>query len=244
MKTLKVLVAVIAVSFATMSIESVSAQSTYTEKEKREMARDIKESNRDLYKKSDKDVRSEARKLQREGWKSMDLPIEKQLERTWERQWQTEPDGYDKYITKTITVVGQSYSAALRQAENMAKLGIAADMGTLVQSMATVSVANKEITPEQAASVSQSVEKVKLLVNEKLGRVLTSTTIYRMNRNVYEVRVTVLYSQKAALEAANQAAVVALKEDMKVNDAEFDALFGYDKLRDQYVKSDWQETIE
>ena len=87
-------------------------------------------------------------------------------------------------------------------------------------------------------------EKVKLIVNEKLGRVITSTTLYKMNRDVYRLRVTVLYSQEAALQAAQAAAQQALKEDMKVNDAEFDALFGYDKLRDQYVKSEWDETIQ
>ena len=152
--------------------------------------------------------------------------------------------GYDKYISKTIEVVGQSYSAALRMAENNAKLGIAADMGTLVQSLAQLNLANKEISPEQAVSVSQSVEKVKLIVNGKLGRVITSTTLYKMNRDVYRVRVTVLYSQEAALQAAQAAAQQALKEGMKVNDAEFDALFGYDKLRDQYVKSEWDETIQ
>lgn len=43
--------------------------------------------------------------------------------------------------------------------------------------------------------------------------------------------------------ATNQAAVAQLKDDMKLNDAEFDSLFGYDKLRDQYVKTEWDETI-
>lgn len=221
-----------------------AAQSDLTKKEKKEISKDIKASNKDLYKKPEKLVKKEAKKLTKEGWKTMDLPIQKQLERTYERLWQTDDYGYDKYISKTIEVVGQSYSAALRMAENNAKLGIAADMGTLVQSLAQLSVANKELTPEQAVSVSQSVEKVKLIVNEKLGRVITSTTLYKMNRDVYRVRVTVLYSQEAALQAAQAAAQQALKEDMKVNDAEFDALFGYDKLRDQYVKSEWDETIQ
>ncbi|MGN1232737.1 MAG: hypothetical protein ACI4UJ_04740 [Candidatus Cryptobacteroides sp.] len=228
---------------AALSATPSFAQSNYTKQEKREIARDIKESNKDLYRKTDKDIRKEARKLKKEGWKSMDLPIEKQLERTWEREWQTDEDGFEKYISKTVNVVGQNYTSAVRQAENVAKLSIAADMGTLVQSMATLAVGNNEISPEQAASINQSVEKVKLLVNEKLGRVLTSTVIYRVNVNVYEVRVTVLYSQKAALMAANQAAQAQLKDDMKVNAAEFDALFGYDKLRDQYIKTDWDETI-
>ena len=215
-----------------------------TKKEKKEISKDIKASNKDLYKKPEKLVKKEAKKLTKEGWKTMDLPIQKQLERTYERLWQTDDYGYDKYISKTIEVVGQSYSAALRMAENNAKLGIAADMGTLVQSLAQLNLANKEISPEQAVSVSQSVEKVKLIVNGKLGRVITSTTLYKMNRDVYRVRVTVLYSQEAALQAAQAAAQQALKEDMKVNDAEFDALFGYDKLRDQYVKSEWDETIQ
>lgn len=244
MKTFKTFMA--AAMFASAMIIALpsAAQSDLTKKEKKEISKDIKASNKDLYKKPEKLVKKEAKKLTKEGWKTMDLPIQKQLERTYERLWQTDDYGYDKYISKTIEVVGQSYSAALRMAENNAKLGIASDMGTLVQSLAQLGVANKELTPEQAVSVSQSVEKVKLIVNEKLGRVITSTTLYKMNRDVYRVRVTVLYSQEAALQAAQAAAQQALKEDMKVNDAEFDALFGYDKLRDQYVKSEWDETIE
>lgn len=244
MKTFKTFMA--AAMFASAMIIALpsAAQSDLTKKEKKEISKDIKASNKDLYKKPEKLVKKEAKKLTKEGWKTMDLPIQKQLERTYERLWQTDDYGYDKYISKTIEVVGQSYSAALRMAENNAKLGIASDMGTLVQSLAQLGVANKELTPEQAVSVSQSVEKVKLIVNEKLGRVITSTTLYKMNRDVYRMRVTVLYSQEAALQAAQAAAQQALKEDMKVNDAEFDALFGYDKLRDQYVKSEWDETIE
>lgn len=244
MKTFKTFMA--AAMFASAMIIALpsAAQSDLTKKEKKEISKDIKASNKDLYKKPEKLVKKEAKKLTKEGWKTMDLPIQKQLERTYERLWQTDDYGYDKYISKTIEVVGQSYSAALRMAENNAKLGIAADMGTLVQSLAQLNLANKEISPEQAVSVSQSVEKVKLIVNGKLGRVITSTTLYKMNRDVYRVRVTVLYSQEAALQAAQAAAQQALKEDMKVNDAEFDALFGYDKLRDQYVKSEWDETIQ
>lgn len=244
MKTFKTFMA--AAMFASAMIIALpsAAQSDLTKKEKKEISKDIKASNKDLYKKPEKLVKKEAKKLTKEGWKTMDLPIQKQLERTYERLWQVDDYGYDKYISKTIEVVGQSYSAALRMAENNAKLGIAADMGTLVQSLAQLNLANKEISPEQAVSVSQSVEKVKLIVNGKLGRVITSTTLYKMNRDVYRVRVTVLYSQEAALQAAQAAAQQALKEDMKVNDAEFDALFGYDKLRDQYVKSEWDETIQ
>lgn len=242
MRTFKTFMAVAICAVAAMSFEPAFAQD-YTKKEKKEMKRDISQSEKDLYKRSDRDVRKEARRLERDGWKSMDLPIEKQLERTWERQWLKDTAGYDKYITKTVTVTAQTFNAALRQAENAAKLGIASDMGTLVQSMAQQAIGNNGISPEQAISIDQHVEKVKFLVNAKLGRVLTSTTIYRQTKNTYEVRVTVLYSQEAALQAAQDAVREALKEDMKVNDAEFDALFGYDKLRKQYVQTEWDEVL-
>lgn len=244
MKTFKSVIAVAIMAAAMLSVESVYAQDSYTKKEKREMARDIKASSKDLYKKSDKDVRKSAKQLKKQGWQTMDLPIEKQLERTWERMWQTDAAGYDKYISKTTSAIGQSYTAAVRQAESVAKLGIASDMGTLIQSMLELAIGNKELTPKQAVSVNQSAEKVKMIVNQKLGRVLTSMTLYREKGDVYEVRVSVLYSQQAALEAANQAAKEVLKDDMEMNAKDFDALFGYEKLREQYDQGNWDETIE
>lgn len=242
MKTFKTIMAVAMCAVAAMCVEPAFAQDL-SNKEKREVRRDVKRSEKDLYKKSDRDVRKQARKLERDGWMTMDLPIEKQLERTWERQWEKDDEGYDKYITKSVTVTAQTFNAALRQAESAAKLGIASDMGTIVKAQAQQSIGNNGMSPELAMTVDQHVEKVKLIVSGKLGRVITSTTIYRKTRNTYEVRVTVLYSQTAALKAAEEAAREALKEDMKVNDAEFDALFGYDKLRDQYVQTEWDEEL-
>lgn len=242
MKTFKIFMAVAIGALAVMTVEPAFAQEL-SSREKKEIRNEIRRSEKDLYKKSDRDVRKEARRLKREGWMSMDLPIEKQLERTWERQWERDAEGYEKYIAKSVTVTAQTFNAALRQAEAAAKLGIASDMGTLVQSMAQQSIGNNGISPEQAATVDQHVEKVKLIVNGKLGRVMTSTTLYRQTANTFEVRVTVLYNQAAAIAAAQEAAREVLKEDMKANDAEFDALFGYDKLRVQYAEKEWDEEL-
>lgn len=80
MKTLEILLTLaLAVTF---NVSPAAAQRNDTRKE---TAREIKASNKDLYRKTDRSVRKEAKKLTKEGWKSMDLPIEKQLERTWER---------------------------------------------------------------------------------------------------------------------------------------------------------------
>lgn len=242
MRTFKTIMAVVMVAIAAISVEPAFAQD-YTRREKREFKRDIKDSERDLYKKSEKMVRKEAKDREREGWKSMDLPIMKQLERTYEYMWQTDAIGEPKYISKSGTVTAKTFNAALRQAESTAKLGIAADMQTLVQAMATQSIGNNGLDPEQAATIDQHVEKVKLLVSAKLGRVITPTTLYRVRKGHYEVLVTVLYNKEAAIDAAYEATKEALKEDMKLNDAEFDALFGYDKLREQYDDMEWDETL-
>lgn len=242
MRAFKKFMAVAMFAVAVMSVEPAFAQD-YSNKEKREFKRERRDSERDLYEKSEKMIRKEAKRRAREGWQSMDLPIEKQLERTYEYLWQTDAIGEPKYVSKSGVVTAKTFNAALRQAETTAKLGIAADMGSLVQAMATQSIGNNGIDPNQAATIDQHVEKVKLLVSSKLGQVLTPTTLYRVKNGHYEVMVTVVYNKKAAIDAAYEATKETLKEDMKLNDADFDALFGYDKLREQYDDMEWDETL-
>ena len=242
MRTFKTFMAVAMVAVAAMSVEPAFAQD-YSKKERREMARDIKDSERDLYKKSEKMVRKEAKTLEREGWKSMDLPIVKQLERMYEYMWQQDAAGEPKYIHKSLIVPAKSFNAGLRQAESAAKLGIASDMQTLVQSMVKMSIANKVLDAGDAVTVDQHIETVKLLVSTKLGRVITPQTLYRVRNGNYEVRVTVIYNKETAIDIAYEATKEALKEELKLNEAKFDEVFGYDKLRKQYDDMEWDETL-
>lgn len=165
---------------------------------------------------SSKDVRKRVKELEKEGWKSMDLAMDQLVERTMERQLMQDDEGYDKYISKTVEAKGGSYSAAQMAAENIAKVRIASDMGTSVASLANVALENQEITPMEATSVVTATERAKLLVSQKLGKLITSMCVYRKVDNQYEVRVTVLYDQKKAINLAHELMMAELGNDPKL----------------------------
>ncbi len=225
MKSIKCFATAMILVFAVMNLETMYAQSN---------VKSDKGQIRELYRKSDKDIRKEARRLERDAWKSMDLSIEKQLEQTWERIWLKDNEGYPKYIYTTISAVGTSYNAALMQAESVARVRIAGNIGTSITTMTDISLANNEISPQQAVSLSKAVESTKMLVSQELGRLITSMVIYRNVGNSCEVRATVLYDMKQAMEITQKILSEELGKEADEHMDELDMLLGLDKLRDGY----------
>ena len=185
---------------------------------------------------SSKDVRKKVKELEKEGWKTMDLAMDQLVERTMERQLMQDDEGYDKYITKTIMTKGGSYSAAQMAAENIAKVRIASDMGASVASLTDIALENQEITPMEATSVMTASEKAKVLVSQKLGKVITSMCVYRMVGNQYEVRVTVMYDQKKAIEIAHELMMAELGNDPKLAN-----VVNEEKIRNSYKDKGFSE---
>lgn len=169
-------------------------------------------------------------------WKCMDLAMDQLVERTMERQLMQDDEGYDKYITKTIMTKGGSYSAAQMAAENIAKVRIASDMGASVASLTDIALENQEITPMEATSVMTASEKAKVLVSQKLGKVITSMCVYRMVGNQYEVRVTVMYDQKKAIEIAHELMMAELGNDPKLAN-----VVNEEKIRNSYKDKGFSE---
>lgn len=201
--------------------------------EMRRVRQERNEAKRNAFKRSPKEARKEAKKLQKEGWKTMSLPIEKQLEDTWERMMMVDATtGHLKYIWAQNQANAQSFSAAQMQAENMARISIAESIASSVASLADIALANREITPEQSATVQEAVRNSKVLVAQKLGRVYTSECIYKQNKNQYTVRVIVLYDTTQAAEIARQAIKEELADKMKENGEQLDRLMGLDKVAD------------
>lgn len=242
MKTFRVFIG-IAVLILTTSISApipVSAQEL-TAKEQRKVEKTIRQQKKELYSKPEKMVRKEANKLKKEGWQSMDIPMEKQLQATWEKIYQYDQNGYPKYIYKTTQASAQSYSAAQMEAENIAKIRIASDMAASVASLTDVALANSEISTSEAATVSEVVENAKVLVAGKLGRVITSTCIYKKDSKTYTVRTTVLYDMKQAAEMTIQAVKDELKKKSKENNAKLEDLIGMNNLINEYERNNTDE---
>lgn len=80
---------------------------------------DIKDLKKEIKKKAIREARKEAKKLKKEVYAvSVALPMEKQLETTWMKQYEQDENGYPLNIVSTRNSVAETQSAAKIQAGN------------------------------------------------------------------------------------------------------------------------------
>ena len=206
-------------------------------KENKEMQKDQKEIHKEVYQKSEKMAMKEAKKLEKEGWKTMGLPIAKQLDATWMKMYDHEPNGDPRYIPAQVMATANTFAAAQSQADNVAKLRIASQISSSVAALTDVALANREISAKEAASITKTVENAKVIVSQKLGRTFKTMEIYQeLSNGNYRVRVTMFYDLKAAVAIAREVMLEELKTDSEVNKAQLEKLLGMDKLTEQVAK--------
>ena len=195
---------IFAIMMAALMVCSVSYAQTYKEtiKERKAIAR-LSES--ELNKKASKAARKEAKRLAKEGWVVApgQLPLEKQLDKSYNMYYEYEEYGLPKYILGEAMSPGATYDAAKMQALELAKTNLAGMIQTEVTALVESTVANEQITQEEAASVVRTVQASKNLIVQRLGRTFTVIECYRTLPNkTVQVRVTLAYNAKMAIDDA------------------------------------------
>lgn len=185
---------------------SVQAQSVKElQKERRELA---KASKAELSQKASKAARKEAKKLTKEGWDTTPgaLPLDKQLDKSYMMQYEYDDTMFPKYIMGEAMSIAENYDAAKMQALELAKQNLAGQIQTEITALVENTVANKQLSAEQAASVTQSVMSSKNLISQSIGRTIPVVEVYRTlsNKNK-EVLVRIAYNSQMAKEAAKKA---------------------------------------
>ncbi|MBQ3751090.1 MAG: hypothetical protein II865_07305 [Bacteroidales bacterium] len=228
-----------------LMVQPVSAQTRKQEKreikEEKRVAKEQKKEQQEIrdavFQKAPKNAVKEAKKLEREGWKSMGLPIAKQQEETWMRMADREPNGYPRYIWAQEIATGNSFAAAQSQADNVAKLRIASSVSSSIAALTDVALANQEINAKEAASITKTVENAKVIVAQRLGRTFKTMEIYQELRNGnYRVRSTMFYDMKSAVTIAREVMMEELKKSSEINKEQLEKLIGINKLMDQVAK--------
>lgn len=166
-----------------------------------------KYSNAELNKKASKAARKEAKKLTKEGWQVApgQLPLEKQLDKSYNMYYEYDEAGLPKYIIGDAMSPGATYDAAKMQALELAKTNLAGMIQSEVTALVESTVANEQITQEQASSVARTVQASKGLIVQRLGRTITVIECYRTLPNkTVQVRVTLAYNAKMAIESAKE----------------------------------------
>lgn len=163
---------------------------------------------KDLKAKVDKNTRKEAKRLKKEGWqvKPGALPLEKQLERSYLMQYEFDSNLFPKYIIGEASSVGENYDAAKVAANSLAVTNLAGNIQTEVTALLENTVANKQLSPEEAASISETVMSSKNLISQSIGRTVPVMECFRINsKKNHEVLVRIAYNSEMAKEAAKKA---------------------------------------
>lgn len=186
-------------------------------KERKEIAKMTKA---EVSEKATKAARKEAKRLEKEGWRTAPgaLPLEKQLDRVYQMQYEIDEESFPKYIMGEAMSIGSNYDAAKMQAMELAKQNLAGQIQTEVAALVENTVENKQLNEDESVSVTKSVMNAKNLILQSLGRVLTVMEVYRENGKKKEVRVQIAYSSKQALQATRKAIVQDLEnqgEDLR-----------------------------
>ena len=216
MKKFNLLIAAAFVATFVFVVNPTTAQVTKQEKkEAKATEQHQKDVSKSLYSKAPKDAQKEAKKLEKDGWKSMGLPIAKQLDNTWMKMMDIDSKtGYNRFIWSEQTAVGNSYSTAQMQIENLCKVRIAGQIQTTVMSEAKTELANQQLSATEAASFEKILEKSTLMVAQKLGRLVKTLEIYRVVNGNYEVRCVMFYDMKSIMDMVKADAVKDLKESL------------------------------
>lgn len=205
-------VILLCMAFLAMSTYTMAQSQKDVIKERKETA---KLSRAELNEKASKAARKEAKSLSKEGWLTSPgaLPIDKQLDKSYNMQYEYDETGFPKYLMGEAMSIGENYDAAKMQALELAKQNLAGQIQTEVTELIENQVSNKQLTAEQAASVTQSVSASKNLISQSIGRVIPVVEVYRVKNNSNkEVLVRVAYNSSMAMEAAKKAVRHSLEE--------------------------------
>ena len=189
-----------------------------------------KKAKKEIKKKAAKDARKEAKRLKRKGWYVAPgaLPLDKQVEKAWQRQYEEDENGYPQYIVATGNSVAESQSAAKLQSTELAKLELAGLVQSNIAALIENSVANNQLSREEAASVTKTIAASKNVIAQEIGRVIVLFEIYREvgDANI-ESSVRVGYNSKLAHEAGIKAIKKNLEEETERLHQKLDKLLDF-----------------
>lgn len=209
-----------------VGVVSMNAQTTTAEiaKERAELAKMTKA---ELNERATKSARKEAKQYKRDDWKVApgNLPMEKQLDKSYQMKLQLDESGYPKYVTGQGQSVGDTYDAALMQANEIAKINLAENISQELTIITESNIANSQESRRDATSVVETIMASKSIVEQKIGRVIPVVELYReLRAGRCEVRIVIAYGYEDAMAIARDAVREELKDKAEELQEEVNAL--------------------
>ena len=213
-----------------MLVYFMPANAQLTKEQQKERKELVKATKAELNSKATKTARKEAKRLKKEGWQTTPgaLPIEKQLDKSYQMQYEYDENMYPKYVMGEALSIGGNYDAAKMQALELAKQNLAGQIQTEVTALIENTVANEQLQGEEAESITRSVLASKNLISQSLGRTIPVIEVYRTlsNKNK-EVMVRIAYSGDEAKKVAKEAIRKELEQRGDALHNKLDELLGW-----------------
>ena len=192
-------------------------------------AQSDKEIKKDIHKKAMKDARKQAKSLKKDGFSVApgQLPMDKQIEDTWIKRSQVDDKGRKVWFVSEARAVGETHTAAKMQANEVAKVNLAGQIGTEVKGHIESSIANQQLDAEEAESLTKTVATFQSKVGARIGR---TTTLFEADRKVgknTEVYITIGYSYNDAMQLAKDIIKKELEADAKMQHKKLDEVLDF-----------------
>lgn len=178
-----------------------------------------------------KTSRKQAKSMKKQGWLVAPgaLPLEKQIENSALYLNSFEDDGVTpKFVWGDASSIGENYDAAKMQALELARYNLISSMETNITKVVEANNSNKQLSAEDAASITKAIGSSKSFVSQKLGQTITVIETYRKLKNGnYEVRVQIFYSMEKGRMLAKQGIREELEKSGDQLKDDIDELLGF-----------------
>ncbi|MCI4668870.1 MAG: hypothetical protein MRZ79_12105 [Bacteroidia bacterium] len=173
---------------------------------------------KDIKSRSVKEARKEAKRLKKQGYTVFPgaLPLDKQLEKIWIKQYEESPNGAAKYLVADGNGVGKTQTASEMQAMEAAKLQLAGQISNEINQIIESKIVNDQLDRETGNSLSKFVAGGKNYIVQNLTYVRPGFKVYRnMGKRDMEVFVKVYYNAEEAFAAAEKALEAKARADLE-----------------------------
>jgi len=188
-----------------------------------------KETRKNLNEKAGKMARKEGKALEKEGWDNAPggLPVKKQLDNTYMKQSEVDQEGYPLWYISSSRATANTQAAAKLSAMELAKLDLAGQLGSNITGLVENSVANNQISEEEATSIQKVVAAASNLISASLGRVLVFSEFYKkVGDGNIQCAIFIGTNAKLAEQQAKKAVRKKLEEDTNVVREKLDKILG------------------
>lgn len=143
-------------------------------------------------------------------------------------QMEYDDDMFPKYIMAEGMSIGENYDAAKMQSLELAKQNLASQIQTEITMLVENSVANNQLSAEQAASVTKTISAGKNLISQSIGRTILVVEAYRTLKNKNkEVLTRIAYNAQMAKAAAKKALRDELNDESEELHKQLDEILGW-----------------